>query len=284
MSLRLMPGVATAEVLPEIGKLLTRVFPRERPWAPDLEWQYLRNPCGPARYINAYDQSGVLIGHYALLPTLPLVDPPVPVASTNLSLNVAADPTAKVPGLMVATTRALFREIEAEGPALLLGVTNEKSFQGFVRVLRFQSLGKLSLTMQPPGGLPRTRTPRALSTSTRQLAWRTQRPGVRAFAHPGQGALTVRLQHFGLPLDAVLSTGLDPEMVRPLALPLPAFYTPRLYAGFGGPVSGGMKVPERARPSPLEYVFRYLGDSSLSETLARHLAGRRFEFLDFDVV
>ena len=284
MSLRLAPGVATPEVLPEIVGLLTRVFPRERPWAPDLEWQYLKNPAGPARYINAYDTAGALIAHYALLPTLPLVDPPVTVARTYLSLNVAADPRSRVPGLMLATTRALFRQIEAEGPALLLGVTNEKSFQGFVRMLNFRSLGRLLLTVQPPGVLPLTNTPRALSTSIRQLAWRSGRPGIRAFADPGRGAVTVRLRHHGLPLDAVLSTGLDPQLVGQLGLPFPAFYTPRLYAGFGGAVRRGIAVPDRARPSPLEYVFRYLGDPNLTETLARHLAARRFEFLDFDVV
>jgi hypothetical protein len=271
-------------VLPEIVELLTRVFPRERPWAPDLEWQYLKNPCGAARYINAYDQSGTLIGHYALLPAPPLADPPVSVASTYLSLNVAADPTARVPGLMVATTRALFRQIEAEGPALLLGVTNEKSFQGFVRMLKFESLGRLLLTVHPPGVLPLTQTPRALSTDIRQLAWRTQRPGVRAFAVAALGALTARLRYLGMPLDAVLSTGLEPELVRQLGLPGPAFYTPRLYAGFGGAVRHGIPVPDRARPSPLEYVFRFLGDPGRTPALARHLASRKFEFLDFDVV
>ena len=70
VSLRLLSWLrlATAEALPEIGALLERVFPRERPWAPDLEWQYLRNPAGPARYVNAYAESGALIAHYACCP------------------------------------------------------------------------------------------------------------------------------------------------------------------------------------------------------------------------
>jgi hypothetical protein len=185
---------------------------------------------------------------------------------------------------MVATTRALFREIEAEGPALLLGVTNEKSFQGFVRMLKFGSLGRLLLTAHPPGVMPLTQTPRALSTDIRQLGWRTQRPGVRAFADVAHGAVTARLHFLGMPLDAVLSTGLEPEWVRQLGLPSPAFYTPRLYAGFGGPVRHGIQVPDRARPSPLEYVFRFLGDPNHTPMLARHLTNRKFEFLDFDVV
>ena len=109
-------------------------------------------------------------------------------------------------------------------------------------------------------------------------------PGWRAFADVGRGALTVRLQHRGVPLDAVLSAGLESGVVGRLGLPRPAVWTPRLYAGFGGRVGAGVTVPTWARPSPLAYVFRVLGDDSLTEPLARLLLARRFEFLDFDVV
>jgi len=285
MSLRVAPpAVATAEALPEIVSLLERVFPRERPWAPDLDWQYLRNPAGPARYVNAYAESGALIAHYGLLPTLPLAEPPVEFAGTYLSLNVAADPAARVPGLMIATTRALYRHVQADGRVLILGVTNENSEQGFVKMLGFRSLGQLSLTAHLPGMLPKVATQRALAQNDAQLAWRTSRPGVECFGDPGQGALMVRLHHRGVPLDAVLSAGLERDVVGRLGLPRPPIWTPRLYAGFGGRVGGGVTVPARLRPSPLAYVFRVLGDNALTEPLTRLLLARRFEFLDFDVV
>jgi hypothetical protein len=285
VSLRLSPPTrASADALPEIGALLERVFPRQRPWGPDLEWQYLRNPAGPARFVNAYDQSGSLIAHYALLPTPPLTDSPVSFAGTYFSFNTAVDPEARVPGLMVATARALFRELMAEGPTLLLGVANEKSFQGFVRMLGFRSLGRLSLSLHLPGMLPEVAAPRAVRTDRAQLAWRTSRPGLNMFADAASGTLTVRLHHHGLPLDAVLSTGLSRDAVAPLALGRPAGWVPRLYAGFGGELQGGWKVPERLRPSPLEYIVRVLGDATLTEPVVRHLLARRFEFLDFDVV
>jgi hypothetical protein len=284
VKLRLSTGVATSEALPEIVALLDQVFPGERPRAPDLEWQYLKNPAGPARYVNAYGQAGELVAHYALLPMPPLAEPPVTLARNYLSLNVAADPAAGVPGLMVATTRALFQEVQQEGPALVVGITNENSFQGFVRVLGFQALGPLSLTLHAPGTLPRSDAPRAVADDPAYLAWRTARPGVAAYADPSRGALTVRLRHRGLPLDAVLSTGLPGDPVARLALPRPAVWAPRLYVAFGARVRGGIGVPERLRPSPLQYVARVLGDSALNEPVIRHLATRRFEFLDFDVV
>ena len=285
MSLRLSPpAAATTETLPEIVALLERVFPRERPWAPDVEWQYLRNPAGPARYVNAYADAGGLIAHYAVLPTPPLADPPIALTGTYFSANTAVDPTARVPGLMVATARALFRQLQGEGPTLVLGVANEKSFQGFVRMLGFRPMGPLSLTMHAPGTLPAIDAPRALAHDPAHLAWRAARPAVAAFGDPAHGALTVRLRHRGMPLDAVLSTGLPGGAVAGLGLRRPAAWTPRLYAAFGGKVRGGFTVPARLRPSPLEYIFRVLGDAALAEPISRHLAVRRFEFLDFDVV
>jgi hypothetical protein len=285
MSLRLSPpAAATAESLPEIVALLERVFPRERPWAPDLEWQYLGNPAGPARYVNAYAESGSLIAHYAVVPTPPLADPPAGFVGTYFSANTAVDPSARVPGLMVATARALFRQLQDAGPTLVLGVANENSFQGFVRMLGFRSLGRLTLTIHPPATLPAAEAPRALALHPAQVEWRTSRPGVSAFADAMRGALTVRLRHHGFPLDAVLSTGLPRDLVGRLGLPPAAAWAPRLYAGFGAPVRGGVAIPQRLRPSPLEYIVRVLGDAALLEPVARYLAARRFEFLDFDVV
>jgi hypothetical protein len=278
------PAAATIEALPEIIALLERVFPGDRPRASDLEWQYLRNPAGPARFVNAYAESGGLIAHYALLPTPPLANPPVGFAGTYFSLNTAVDPAARVPGLMVATARALFRHLQEEGPTLVLGVANENSFQGFVRMLGFRSLGRLSLTFHAPGTLPAVGAPRALAHDPMHLAWRAARPGVAAFGDPVGGAITVRLRHRGVPLDAVLSTGLPRDVVERLALPRPVVWAPRLYAAFGTRVRGGIAVPERLRPSPLEYIVRVLGDAALVEPVIRYLVTRRFEFLDFDVV
>jgi hypothetical protein len=277
------PSIATAEALPDMVALLDRVFPSSRPRAPDLEWQYLRNPAGPARYVNAYTDGGRLVAHYAVLPTPPLAEPPAHFTGTYFSLNTAVDPAAGIPGLMVATARALFRQLEEEGPTLVLGVANENSIQGFVRVLRFHHLGRLSLTFHSPGTTPAVRAPRALATDTSYLAWRAARPGVRAYAEPSRGLMTVRLHHHGVPIDAVLSAGLSTEMVRALRLPRPAMWVPRLYASYGLPV-GGLPVPDRLRPSPLEYIVRVLGENVSVESITRHLITRRFEFLDFDVV
>ncbi len=275
---------ATGGALPEIVALLERVFPRTRPWGPDLEWLYLRNPRGPVRYVNAYDEAGRLIAHYAVIPTPPLAEPPASFVGTYFALNTAVDPKARVPGLMVATARALFRQLQTEGPTLILGVANENSVRGYVPMLGFRRLGRLALTLHPPGVAPAIDAPRALATDSAQLAWRVARPGVGCYGDPARGLLTVRLRHRGMPLDALLSTGLPRESVESLQLQPAARWLPRLYASFGGRVRHGVAVPERLRPSPLEYIVRVLGNAALVEPVAEYLMGRRFEFLDFDVV
>jgi hypothetical protein len=185
---------------------------------------------------------------------------------------------------MVATARALFRQLQTEGPTVVLGVANENSVRGYVPMLGFQSLGRLALILHPPGFAPVIDAPRALATDAAYLAWRVARPGVKAYGDPAQGLVTVRLRHRGMPLDAVLSTGLPEALTRGLGLPSPALWVPRLYASFGGRVGHGVAVPERLRPSPLEYIVRVLGDGPLAASVREYLLARRFEFLDFDVV
>jgi hypothetical protein len=289
MTIRLDPPLqATAEALPEIARLLERAIPRSRPWAPDVAWHYLRNPAGAAWYVNARSDQGNLLAHFAVIPVPALDDSRFDFLRVFFSLNTAVHPDAAVPGLMVATARALFRHLESLHPALVLGVANENSFVGFSRLLGFLPLGRLQLRFFPPFALPRGEPPRALRLDEDVLRWRVSRPDTEMFARPSGGAVLRRIRHRGLPLDAVLTVGLPTDALSRLALPgspRSLFRSaPRFYAGFGPPSRGGMPVPERLRPSPLEYIFRPLASGIDHDGLGAFLASRRFEFLDFDVV
>jgi hypothetical protein len=289
MTIRLDPArEATAEALPEIVPLLSRVLPRALPWLPDLEWLYLGNPSGRAWYVNARSPSGALVAHYACVPCPPLDDPRFEASRVFFPLNVAVHPGAGVPGLMVLTARSLFERLQSLGPALLLGVGNENSTVGLVRLLGFESLGRLELRLYPPGGLPREQPPRALRLDEAVVRWRASRPGSDMFAEASRGALLRRIRHHGLPIDAVLTVGSPGDSVGRLGLPgRPHSLLPgvaRLYATYGVARPGGVRVPERLRPSPLEYVFRPLARDIDHDALRGFLSTRRFEFFDFDVV
>lgn len=282
------PQSAAPEALPGIARLLERTIPRGRPWLPDLDWLYLQNPAGPAWYVNARSDTGDVIAHFAVVPCPPLDDPRFDLARTFFALNVAVRPDAGIPGLMVAVARALFRHLEAQGPVVFLGVGNENSFVGLSKLLGFRPLGRLQLRFYPPFGLPRGGPLRVLRLDGEVLRWRVGRPDADMFARPARGAVLRRIHHHGLPLDAVLTVGLPGEVVAALGLPaeprsrMPL--APRLYAGFGARSPGGVPVPERLRPSPLEFVFRPGAPGINGDTLGAFLSSRRFEFLDFDVV
>ena len=283
-----LPERARAEDLGSIAALLAAVFPRPRPWARELEWQYLENPAGRAWIVNACVADGKLLGHYAVLPIPPPDDPRLASLSTYLSLNVAVHPECQTPGIMIALTRSLFQRLQSQGPARVLGVANQNAVAGFTKLLGFRSLGRLSLSIHPPWRLPSAGPPRALKLDPQVLRWRVARPAADTFARRSAGAILRRIGHRGMPLDGVLAVDLPRDSVERLALPerprafLP--FAPRLYASFGDRPGGGLAVPERLRPSPLHYIYRLFGAAELEDQVRDLLSSRRFEFLDFDVM
>ena len=59
---------------------------------------------------------------------------------------------------------------------------------------------------------------------------------------------------------------------------------PRLYAASGPRIETGIAVPRPLRPSPLHYIVRVKDSAGDPAAVTEFLAGRRFEFIDFDVV
>ena len=241
---------------------------------------------GPA-YVNARNERGELIKHYAVGADVALEDPRYCGLATFYPLNTAVHLGARRDG-RAGGARALFRHLATLRPSLVLGVANEQSYAGFTRLLGFHSLGRLALRVLAPWSLPGPTPARAVSIDDAYLRWRAARPGAHMYVQPSRGAVLRRIRHAGLPVDVVLAVGLSSSAVERLAsahprnAPWPP--APRLYATFGTIKPAGLEVPERLRPSPLQYIVLPL-DKALDRTeLAAHLATRRFEFLDFDVV
>jgi len=282
------PGRASADQLPEIAGLLGGVFQRKKAWLDELRWEYLEHPRSRSWWVNIRDDGGALVAHSALLAVSPLDDPRFDGIPVWFSLNTAVRADATQPGLMIAGIRTLLQKVEAAGPAIVLGVANANSAAGFTRLLKFDSLGPLSLTLLPPWQAPRVTVPRAVRLEAPTLQWRAKRPGTDTYATARGGQALRRIQHLGVPLDGVLTAGADPAVLAASGLPsrpgtswLPA---PRLYASFGARVGGGLAVPDRFKPSPLRYICRSLAKAIDRGTLADYLMVRRFEFIDFDVL
>jgi hypothetical protein len=282
------PSRATAAQLPEVAALLSSVFKRKKAWLEELRWEYLEHPRGPSWWVNVRTDGGALVAHSALLAVSPLDGPDFDGIPVWFSLNTAVRPDATQPGLMIAGIRTLLQKVEAAGPAVLLGVANANSAAGFTRLLKFASLGPLSLTLLPPWQPPRVSVPRAVRLEAQTLKWRAGRPGTDTYCGARGGLVMRRIAHLGLPLDGVLTADAPAPVLaeaalasRPRSSWLPA---PRLYASFAAPVGGGLPIPDRLKPSPLHYIFRSLAKGVDQAALAGFLAGRRFEFIDFDVL
>ena len=289
MRVRVEPAtLATPESLAEIEGLLRVSLPRPRPWGPDLAWLYLSNPRGPAWFVNARTDAGELVAHHGALRLPPVDHPRYGGLTTYFIVHAIVHPSAPVPGLMVATARSLCQHLGASSPSLVFGVANEKSFAGYTRLAGFHSLGRLALRLHPPFALPSPRVPRALAFDEIYLRWRAGRPETNTYISPARGAVIRRIEHLGLPVDIVLTVGLPREPVSRQELPRRAHglwpAAPRLHASFGDASPGGFPVLERIRPSPLHYMFRLMDPQADPDALAAHLATRRFEFYDFDVI
>lgn len=280
-----VPKTARAEHLDEIAALLRAVFPKERSWEHELPWQYLDNPCGPAWYVNARTEHGELVGHYSLIPAPPLADRALGTLRTFLSLNTAVHPKAQGKGIFKSTAKALFEHLESLHPSVVLGVANANSIKGFLSSLGFSTLGQLTLAFFPPWRPPQPQGERVLEASQAFLSWRAARPGSHVFRDAQRGLLTRTLRHRGVPMSAVLTTGMAAERLPPVPErgAVARLAHPLLYATSVEGSSGGVAVPRRLRPSPLHFIYRVL-PANRSDEVARFLQGRRFEFVDFDVV
>jgi hypothetical protein len=280
-------STASARDLDEVAGLLREVFDAHRDWNADLAWQYIENPCGPARYVNARAEDGKLVGHYAVIPAPPFRDPQFRHIRPFVSLNTAVHPSAQGKGIFKATANALYSALRSEAPSVVVGVANANSVNGFLRSLGFTGLGELSLRVYLPWQTPTADVPRLLDVDAPFLKWRANRPGCDYRVAPKQGALVRFMRRGGIPVEALLSTHLSAGLLESLPVPRRAFWRSvfgplRLYAN-SSEGRGGITVPKRLRPSPLHMICRVLADDG-SDALVEHVRGRLFEFVDFDVV
>ena len=288
--------------------LLAEVFPGTRISRRDyLAWLYEASPYGPVVETNLDDELG-RAGHYAVVP-IDLVRDGTPVRGA-LSLNTAVHERARGGGTFVRLASATFDKARERGIEAVVGVANASSTPGFLRRLEFelvtplparvllplpgrpagvrsawhseQALGAddLDELLRPPGshGLARSWTPDT-------LRWRLRAPGSRYALHRAGGLLAVSAadERRGVTAAVILKV----FATRPLgaserhAIVRAACRIHRapfaLHVGFNDRVAfRGAPLPQRLRESPLNFIYRALGDAGPGPVLTQ------WELLDFD--
>lgn len=291
--------------------LLEQVFPGSGIGdAAYLDWLYRRSPFGEVVEVNADDELG-RSAHYAVVPCDLTVDGVRRPGA--LSLNTAVHERARGGGVFTRLAEETYAKARERGVELVVGVANANSTPGFTRRLGFTLLGQLPAQVlvpsgvgrrvgsarideqvlaseefrgtvsaalgPPPDGLARTWTPET-------LAWRLTAPHATYAWHvdaDGAGMVTTAARVGGLPVAMLLKV-LAPETLskrraRALVAAACRFHRAPIAIHVGVQLAfplTGVALPQRLRPSPLNFIVRDLGGGAVPPRLGA------FEFLDFD--
>ena len=292
------------------SRLLCEVFPQHAKYRhPEyLQWEYSLSPSGTVIESNEDDDEG-RCGHYAVVPQRWRINGgPCTYA---LSLNTAVSGRSRGKGVFTRLGRTVVERAREEGITALIGVSNAESTHGMVKSLGFQLLGTLPVVVVPPSA-PRRARIFDLGTAEEMSAWyhevrRTRGvvPGPQRewdaeellwrIADPAHDyqvlisddvlAVTHATSYHGLRVAVIVKVFVrDPtvsiNITHVATAACKALRAPMaLYAGLNPNLRlGGLKIPTRLRPSPLNLIVKSL----VEDMKPSELVPDWFEFLDFD--
>jgi hypothetical protein len=249
-----------------------------------LTWLYRDNSAGHVIGFDAWDGS-TLAAHYACIPAALII------GGTSqrglLSLNTATRPSHQGKGLFTRLADATYASGAAQGFSCVYGIANANSTPGFVRKLGFQLVRPLDalIGVGPLGirDLPHVHASAGFrkDCSGEYLTWRVANPTNPVGLQPiGAGCLgaAASTHRYGVVAWSELPGVPWRTVHRALTNPL----RPRLFLGLL-PASVRRSplyrpIPDRLRPSPLNLIFRNLGEAALRVDAANVF----LTFLDFD--
>lgn len=264
--------------------LFARCFPPSPKFELEgLKWLYTRNPAGNAVGFDAWEGEE-LAAHYVCIPTA--VSYAGKPARMLLSLNTATHPSFQGRGLFTKLAQATYDAAAEQGFEAVHGVANANSTPGFTRKLGFSLVQPLEARV----GIGRLDVDaRRLAENakfqriwtTEHLNWRCANPVNRITQRFRNGSSEFFAAAKGrfLPAYAQLenagqatNVSADSSGASPLRLFL------GLYPQGVCDYKRYMSIPQKLRPSPLNFIFRPLA-GSLPPLEAGTVA---FSFLDFD--
>lgn len=248
-----------------------------------LRWLYCENPAGLAVGFDAWDK-GELIAHYVCIPAHASVGGDT--VNVLLSLNTATHPAYQGKGLFTKLAEMTYIAGADRGFDSVYGVANANSTPGFIRKLGFQLIEPLAARIGI-GGLhidcdiatKKSQFERVWSPMC--LDWRCSNPRNTIFRRNHDGVVQLHAMALGklLPIYAELCA----DRVMDIGSSTWNYISPgRLYLGLLP--EGACKfqryfdIPQRLRPSPLNFIYRSLSDNvpKLEKSQVS------LSFLDFD--
>lgn len=273
-----------AESVERYAALFEQCFPGARHLTTSyLKWLYVENPVGRAVGMDAFS-GDLLAAHYACIPTKVSLDG----TSVNalLSLNTATHPDFRGQGLFTKLAALTFDAAAGAGFSAVYGVANANSTPGFTRKLGFQLVRKLDarigfgrqLSIDWAAALRVAQFRREWDPLL--LAWRTRSPYNPVTTRTRADGVTELYAQTDKRLicswgEVFASTSVHQKSH------VPGSIHPRLFLGIVPPnamrKNVSFSIPDRFRPSPLNFIFKPLGSEVLIDQ-NRVI----FSFIDFD--
>ena len=231
-----------------------------------LQWLYCNNPAGQVVGYNAWEGDR-LIGHYASVPVDLWLDGELRLGL--LALHTAMHPDYRNAGIIYSLTKKTCKLAAERGYACIYAVANAASTPIFVKAAGFQLVSQLTAAI----GLTRLRPSweKALASNRFRRRW-TASSATWRVANPSNPSSLLRCDSSTMiftahtPFPLVSAYGL-----MPMEPPLP-HVSGRRKPGlnlFLGLLPGGscryptyLNIPERLKPSPLNFIYLPLDASA----------------------
>lgn len=234
------------------ARLLSAVFPATARYTFEyLKWQYFENPDGDIVGFDAY-VDGKIAAHYVVEPLeAMLFGKP---AKGVLSLNTATHPDHQGKGLFVRLASATYDLARELGYEFVVGVANANSTPGFVRKLGFQLVAplKAEVGIGHVEARGKSEVDFVWQWSRAAKQWRIQSP---AGNYGKSGGRLYSATHNRLVRMQLTTEKWDADGVGANYSPLTAWIGLNPAYGWRG---FALRVPEKMRPSPLNFIFKDL--------------------------
>lgn len=290
--------------------LMREVFPQHPKYRRSgyLEWQYNQSPSGQVIEANRDEESNRR-GHYAVVPQRWVIDGTPCVV--GLSLNTAVSSRIRGQGVFGTLGRQVVAAAQGRGYTAVVGVANAESSHGMVKHLGFDLVGPLPVVVIPPTAPRRARSYEVGTVNDMcdrlqesewsvpfqsgaqrvwdvdEFSWRMSNPAndYQILLDDDVAAVVHQTLFRGIRVAVITKVFLRESRgdvdVSPLASAACGVLRSALalYAGNNPQLAtGGIPVPVKLRPSPLNLVVKCLVDEINPESVVPRI----FEFLDFD--
>lgn len=279
----------THNELKQTVELLNKCFPTASKFSLDyLSWLYIDNPAGKAVGYNAYC-NGNLVGHYSCIPLKAVVSgKPV---NGLLSLNTATDPSFQGKGLFRKLANMTYKVASEASFKFVCGVANSRSTKLFIKLLKFQLVSPLDVKIGYGNYFKKIDNHYIENNcefypvwNKELIEWRVNNPNNRCYSNRGDFDHRFYAQtHMPFIKNEAFCYYDDQQNYNVSEQPFSSRFHAKVIMALtpnNNQIKSGLfiSLPERLKPSPLNFIFKSL----TNENISLHSSNVLFTFLDFD--